>query len=63
MAFIRARGPRVLLAAAGLMALGAVGGAVGVYLAFFRDLPDLRRVEDYQPPLASGLYGPVRLTK
>jgi penicillin-binding protein 1A len=56
MAFIRSRGLRRLLAAVGLLAGGAVFGWLAFYLAFVRDLPDLRSVSDYQPPLASRVY-------
>ena len=47
---------RILLAAAGLLAMAGIGAAIGFYFAFFRDLPDLRSVEDYRPPLASSVY-------
>ncbi len=53
MAFLRSRGLRTLLAVAAFLALGTLLGAVGVYLAFLRELPDLRSLDDYQPPLAS----------
>jgi len=47
---------RILLAAAGLLAMAGIGSAIGFYFAFFRNLPDLRKVEDYRPPLASSVY-------
>jgi penicillin-binding protein 1A len=47
---------RILLAAAGLLAITGAGAAIGFYFAFFRNLPDLRTVEDYRPPLASRVY-------
>ena len=53
MAFIRSGGFRVLLALVLLLAFGTGAGAAFVYAAFLRDLPDLRSVEDYQPPLTS----------
>jgi penicillin-binding protein 1A len=56
MAFIRLRGLGLLLAAGGLAAAGALVGWLGFYLAFVRDLPDLRSVSDYRPPLASRVY-------
>ena len=49
----RSRLLRVALIAGGLLGLGALGAVVAFYLAFVRDLPDIERVEDYQPPLAS----------
>jgi penicillin-binding protein 1A len=46
-----------VLVALGLFALAAgLGAALGFYLAFLRDLPDLRNVADYRPPLASRVY-------
>jgi penicillin-binding protein 1A len=56
MASIRSRGLRRLLTAVGLLAGGAVFGWLAFYLAFVRDLPDLRSVSDYHPPLASRVY-------
>jgi penicillin-binding protein 1A len=56
MAFIRLRGLRLLLAAGGIVAAGALVGWLGFYLAFVRDLPDLRSVSDYRPPLASRVH-------
>ncbi len=53
MAFVRSRGLRTLLAVAVFLALGTLLGSVGFYLAFLRELPDLRSLDDYQPPLAS----------
>jgi len=53
MAFFRSRAFKWLLAAAGLLAVASVGGAIAFYLTFLRDLPDLRTVEDYRPPIAS----------
>jgi penicillin-binding protein 1A len=53
MAIVRSRGMRVLLGAAALLLLVGLGGVLGAYLAFVRDLPDLRSVEDYRPPLTS----------
>jgi penicillin-binding protein 1A len=46
-----------VFAALGLLALVAgLGAALGFYLAFLRDLPDLHSVADYRPPLASRVY-------
>jgi penicillin-binding protein 1A len=42
-----------LLASAGLLVVAGVGGSIAFYLAFVRDLPDLRTIEDYRPPIAS----------
>ena len=53
MAFSRSRGLKILAAAAVALLLGAGVGALAFYLAFVRDLPDLRSVDDYRPPLAS----------
>ena len=47
------RGLRLILAALGLLVVAGIGTAAGFYFAFVRDLPDLRSVEDYRPPLAS----------
>jgi penicillin-binding protein 1A len=47
---------RILLASAGLLALAGAGAGVGFYLAFVRDLPRLRSLEDYSPPLASHVF-------
>lgn len=53
---MRSRGRRLLLA--GLLLTVVAGGAASVasYFVFFRNLPDLRGIEDYQPPLASRVY-------
>ena len=47
------RALRILLAAGGLLALAGIGAAIGAYLMFVRDLPDLRSLADYHPALAS----------
>src|SRR3990172_3851863 len=44
---------RLLLASMALLVLGGVAAMLAVYFAFLRDLPDLRTVADYRPPLAS----------
>ena len=44
---------RLLVVATGLLIVTALGGSLGFYLAFVRDLPDIETVEDYRPPLAS----------
>ena len=49
----RGRGARILLAAAALALLASGAGAVAFYLAFMRDLPDLRTLDDYRPAVAS----------
>jgi len=36
-----------------LLGLAALAAGVGFYLAFLRDLPDIRSVEDYRPPEVS----------
>ena len=38
-----------------LLAFGLGAGATFLYAVFLRDLPDLRTVEDYQPPLTSNV--------
>jgi penicillin-binding protein 1A len=53
MAFLRPRALKLLLAATGLAVVAGVGGSIAFYLAFLRDLPDLRTIEDYRPPIAS----------
>ncbi|HXV37847.1 MAG TPA: PBP1A family penicillin-binding protein [Myxococcota bacterium] len=53
MAFFRSRALKLLLAAAGLSVALGIGAAIAFYLAFVRDLPDLRTIEDYRPPIAS----------
>jgi penicillin-binding protein 1A len=47
------RALRILLVAGGLLALVGIGALLGAYLAFLRDLPDLRSLADYHPALAS----------
>lgn len=44
---------RLLLASTALLLFGGVAAMLAVYFAFLRDLPDLRTVADYRPPLAS----------
>ena len=53
MAFLHSRALKVLLVSAGLLVVALIGGWIAFYLAFVRDLPDLRTVEDYRPPIAS----------
>ncbi len=53
MAFLRPRALKLALAAVGLLVAAGVGGVIAFYLAFVRDLPDLRTIEDYRPPIAS----------
>jgi penicillin-binding protein 1A len=52
----RSRLLRGLAWTGGLLSLAALVGGVGFYLAFLRDLPDIRSVQDYRPPLASIVY-------
>ena len=56
MGFIRSNGFRALLVVVCL--LGVAGGGAGVvfYWTFLRDLPDLRTIQDYRPPLASQVF-------
>lgn len=42
--------------AVALLVMASLGAALGFYLAFVRDLPVLRSVADYRPPLASRVY-------
>ena len=53
MAFLHSRALKVLLISAGVLAVAVIGGWIAFYLAFVRDLPDLRTIEDYRPPIAS----------
>jgi penicillin-binding protein 1A len=53
MPLFRSRILRFLLAAAVVCAVVAGAGAVAFYHQFLRDLPDLRRIEDYKPPVTS----------
>ncbi|MCX5738016.1 MAG: transglycosylase domain-containing protein, partial [Proteobacteria bacterium] len=50
---------RIALALVGLVVLavaGAVGTAIALYLAIVSDLPDMRGIDDYHPPLVSTVY-------
>jgi len=47
------RALRVLLVVGGLLALGGLGAALGVYFMLLRDLPDLQSLDDYRPALSS----------
>ena len=49
----RSRVLRFLLLAGGLLGLAAIGAGVAFYLTILRDLPDMNRIEDYRPALAS----------
>ena len=57
MAFNRSRGGsgtfRFLLVLTVVLAFAVGGGTVAFYLSFLQDLPDLRNIQDYRPPLAS----------
>jgi len=53
MGFLRSRGLRILLVGCGVALLAGAGGAIAFYVAFVRDLPDLRDARDYQPALAT----------
>ncbi|HVH19430.1 MAG TPA: transglycosylase domain-containing protein, partial [Myxococcota bacterium] len=44
---------RLLLVSTALLVVGGLAAMLAVYFAFLRDLPDLRTVADYRPPLAS----------
>jgi penicillin-binding protein 1A len=50
---------RIALALVGLVVLavaGVAGTAIALYLAIVRDLPDMRGIDDYHPPLVSTVY-------
>ncbi len=53
MTFIRFGGFRKVLGLAPFLAFAAGAGILAVYLSFFMNLPDLRRIEDYRPPITS----------
>jgi len=53
MGFIRSRGFKVLLVLVGLLVTVGAGAGAVFYWTLLRDLPDLRTIEDYRPPLAS----------
>ncbi len=53
MTFIRFGGFRRALGLAPFLAFAAGAGVLAVYLSFFMSLPDLRRIEDYRPPVTS----------
>ncbi|HEX5068239.1 MAG TPA: PBP1A family penicillin-binding protein [Myxococcota bacterium] len=44
---------RLVLVSAALLVAGGLAAMLAVYFAFLRDLPDLRTIADYRPPLAS----------
>ena len=44
---------RFLLVLTVVLAFAAGGGAVAFYLSFLQDLPNLRNIQDYRPPLSS----------
>ena len=53
MAFIRSGGFRVLRTASLVLAFAVGVGATFIYVSYLTDLPDLRSIEDYQPPLTT----------
>ncbi len=53
MALRRSRAMRLLLGGVILAGLGAGAAGVAFYLAFLRDLPDFRTLEDYRPALTT----------
>ncbi|MDP7572497.1 MAG: transglycosylase domain-containing protein, partial [Myxococcota bacterium] len=53
MTLTRLRPVRLLLAASGIVVGVGLAAALGFYLAFLRDLPELHRLDDYRPPLTS----------
>ena len=61
MSLFRSRILRFLLASALFCAVAAVAGAVAFYHQFLRDLPDLRRIEDYKPAVTSVVLDPHRI--
>jgi len=53
MSFLRSRAYQLLLAAIVAFGLAVGAGTVWFYHEFLRDLPDLRGIEDYSPPVTS----------
>jgi penicillin-binding protein 1A len=53
MSFIGSRAYRLLLGGGILGAVGGLAAGISFYVLFMRDLPDLRRIEDYRPALTS----------
>ena len=63
MGLVQLRGFRIVLAMVGFLAFAGMGAAVGFYLAFVRDLPDLKSVADYRPePVTVELADGSRVT-
>ena len=56
MAFIRSRGLRILFAAVAALTLVVGGGYFAFYLAFLHNLPDMRELADYDPPIPSRVF-------
>ena len=53
MGFIRPGGFRIALFGVVLLGLAAAAGGYWFYTSYLRDLPDLKSVADFRPPLAS----------
>ena len=53
---MQSRGIRILLAAIGLLGVAGLFAAAAFYIAFVRDLPDLKTIRDYRPPLTSRVF-------
>jgi penicillin-binding protein 1A len=53
MSFVQSRTRRVILGSVVLLGLVTGGGGLWLYQQFLLDLPDLRRIEDYNPPVSS----------
>ncbi len=53
MAFARFRFGRFILLTLLLFGLAGAGGGLWFYNEFVSGLPDLRRIEDYRPPVTS----------
>jgi penicillin-binding protein 1A len=56
MAFIRSRGLRMLFAAVAALTLFVGGSYLAFYLAFLHNLPDMRELADYDPPIPSRVF-------
>jgi penicillin-binding protein 1A len=53
MAFLRSRSLKILAGLAVLATVAGLAGAIAFYVTFLQDLPNLKSVEDYRPPVSS----------
>ncbi len=56
MSFGKPRDMKLALTLFWFAAIGGIGAAVGIYFAFIRDLPELRSLADYRPPLVTQVF-------